>query len=517
MRMKDPKAIAMYLPQFYETEYNNLWWGKGFTDWVSMSRAKPLFYGHYQPRIPLGNNMYNLLEKKTMLWQAQLMKKYGIYGLCFYHYWFKNEKRVLELPAENLLQWKDVDIPFCFCWANESWVKSWSNVPMGNVWSSLLETENENTDGNGILLEQSYGNSDNWKNHLEYLIPFFKDERYIKIDNKPVFIIYRIDEITCIDEMLSCWNELVKKEGFDSIYIIGRNYSNKKIENLNADFAMEPILTIHEYYPNRFDETTRSEVAKYISYDELWKHTLERESLSEKTYWCGCVGYDSTPRRGRYGGVIFNNTPEKFKIYLTELIAKSAASNNEFFFINAWNEWGEGMYLEPDEKYQYGYLEAFTYAYNHYEDEKYKYMQVAKTEKKLLNQLREESGRYLREAKVLNQWLYNERNGNKMEKWLWNHGYHAVGVYGLGFIGKQIVAELERNSRIRIIGIDKNAEGIKMRIDIYTPEQKLPKIDIVIVSNMHLYNDIKKMMMEVGELDCEIKSLDMIVEMMKEI
>lgn len=518
MNTKKPKAIAMYLPQFYETDYNSAWWGDGFTDWVSMKNAEPLFKGHYQPRKPLNDYRYNLLEKETMMWQANLMHEYDVYGLCIYHYWFKDGQKVLELPAENLLSWKDIEMPYCFCWANESWVRSWSNVPVGNVWSSLLETSNEKDEEKSVLMQQDYGGINDWKNHFNYLLPFFKDDRYIKKDNKPIFLFYRIDEILCIDEMLECWNQWAQDEGLDGIYVIGRNYANKNIRRLNAEFAMEPILTTREYYPNRFENEIHSEIAKYISYDELWKHTLQREPYSNKTYWCGCVGYDSTPRRGKYGAVVYNNTPEKFKIYLTELMAKTAANENDFFFINAWNEWGEGMYLEPDEKNEYAYLEAFKYAYEHYEDEIYKYISKGKKdiqETSLIENLHREVGRYIQETKMLNQWLYNERSGYKMEEWLWVRGYHTVGVYGLGYLGKQLINELTRNSRIKIVGIDRNAAGIKMDIDIYEPSEVLPDMDIVIVSNMHIFDTIKETLQHA--VRCEIEPLNLILEKMNRV
>ena len=132
------KVIAMYLPQFHKVKENDEWWGDGFTDWVSARQAVPLFDDHYQPHIPQNRNYYDLTDKKTILWQAELMKKYGVDGVCMYHYWFKDGRKILEKPAENLLQWKDVNMPYCFCWANETWARSWSNIK-GNVWSNLSE------------------------------------------------------------------------------------------------------------------------------------------------------------------------------------------------------------------------------------------------------------------------------------------------------------------------------------------------------------------------------------------
>ena len=186
------KTIAMYLPQFHRVAENDAWWGEGFTDWSAMNRAKPLFDGHKQPKKPLNNYQYDLLEKETFLWQEQLMRAHGVYGFCFYHYWFKDGRRILEKPAENLLRWKEIQIPFCFSWANESWGRSWSNISNQNVWASAFEPK-ENRKGDGILLEQAYGNEEDWTEHFNYLLPFFQDPRYIKKGSQPVMLIYQQD------------------------------------------------------------------------------------------------------------------------------------------------------------------------------------------------------------------------------------------------------------------------------------------------------------------------------------
>ena len=150
------KIISMYLPQFHRVKENDEWWGEGFTEWTAAKQAHPLFENHYQPHIPLNQNYYDLLDKKTMQWQADLMKKYGIDGQCIYHYWFKNGRQILERPAENLLHWTDIDMPFFFCWANESWARTWSHLRNRTPWSTELEPKQKAGD-NGVLLEQQYG------------------------------------------------------------------------------------------------------------------------------------------------------------------------------------------------------------------------------------------------------------------------------------------------------------------------------------------------------------------------
>ena len=159
------KIIAFYLPQFHNIPENDEWWGDGFTEWVNVKKAKPLFDGHVQPKEPLNDNYYNLLDDNIKIWQAKIAKEYGVYGFCYYHYWF-NGKLLLEKPMEQMLNNKKIDIPFCISWANEPWTKAWVNEKK-------------------VLIPQSYGGVNEWKEHFDYLLPFFKDERYIKVHNKP--------------------------------------------------------------------------------------------------------------------------------------------------------------------------------------------------------------------------------------------------------------------------------------------------------------------------------------------
>ena len=192
------KIIAFYLPQFHAIPENDKWWGKGFTEWINVKKATPLFNGHYQPRVPLNKNYYNLLDGGTMAWQVELAKHYGIYGFCFYHYWF-NGHLLLEKPVENYLNNHELNLPFCICWANEHWTNGW------------VSKENK------ILIAQKYGGVAEWKKHFYYLLDFIKDPRYIKLDNKPLVIIYRPELIDSRNEMLDCWQELAINEGLSGL------------------------------------------------------------------------------------------------------------------------------------------------------------------------------------------------------------------------------------------------------------------------------------------------------------
>lgn len=191
------KIIAFYLPQFHDIPENDEWWGKGFTEWVNVKKAQPLYKGHEQPRIPMNENYYNLLDDNVKIWQANIAKEYGIYGFCYYHYWFGG-KLLLEKPMEQMLKNPKVDIPFCISWANEPWTKAWVNESK-------------------VLIPQFYGGKKEWKEHFDYLLPFFKDNRYIKEDNKPLFIIYRAEVIDCLNDMLDYWTELAQQNGFSGM------------------------------------------------------------------------------------------------------------------------------------------------------------------------------------------------------------------------------------------------------------------------------------------------------------
>ena len=346
------KIIAYFLPQFHEIKENNEWWGKGFTEWTNVKKGKKLFKGHNQPKVPLGNNYYDLSEKETMIWQTELAKKYGIDGFCYYHYWFSGRK-ILEKPAENLLKWKDINQNFCFCWANHDWRKTWNGT-------------------NEILIKQTYGDIEEWENHFQYLLPFFKDERYIKIDNKPVFMFFSSKNIEKNEKRVDYYNKRCRENGFDGIYIIeSLNLKNEKnhLKNSEAVVLREPsiawdkqnifIKILHQlkrkfrknylYFPSKYKFSSIAQ--KSLSYAKAFE--------SEKTIFLGSfTEWDSTTRHGRRGYIINHKNKEEFKDYLNAQFEIASKKKIEYIFMNAWNEWAEGMYLEPDEENKFYYLET---------------------------------------------------------------------------------------------------------------------------------------------------------------
>ena len=379
------RVIAFYLPQFHRTKENDKWWGEGFTEWTNVKKSKPLYPGHNQPRIPLNNNYYDLDNDfdKTMSWQIEIAKKYGVYGFCMYHYWFKDGKKILERPVEKFLNDKSKDIPFCICWANEPWTRTWSGQ------------------AKEVIMPQEYGDKEEWKQHFYYFLPFFKDERYIQQDGKPLLVIYRPELIKQLDEMISCWEELAKKEGLNGIYIVSqgstygtmRKTSNKvdafilyepghtqaefsvSRTNLVKDFFMNPRLFIEvegQKVKSQLGRMFKISNAKirttFLDYDAFWKHILNRKIDSNNLILGAFLDWDNSPRRKNKGARIFKgSSPEKFGRYFTQLCAKAEKETNfDMIFINAWNEWSEGTYLEPDTVNKYGYLEAIHSALKNY-------------------------------------------------------------------------------------------------------------------------------------------------------
>lgn len=361
------KIIAFYLPQFHEIPENNEWWGEHFTEWTNVRAAKPLYPGHSQPKLPYHNNFYCLLDKEVMAWQAGLAKKAGIYGFCFYHYWFKG-KQLLEKPVDHYLQWKDINQKYCLSWANESWKRTWSKAE-GNDWNELADKTSNKT-GPSMLMKQDYGTKEDWAKHFEYLLPFFLDSRYIYIDNKPVFLIYKPDKIPCLNAMITHWNELARKNGLDGVYVIGTNSKKEKHNKLDAMVMYEPAYTFANDMPYRYllKEKVRLYLQKYnihllktYHYNTIWKRMINRKvAVHKNTVYAGAfVNFDDTPRRGINGTMFRGVTPTLFSKYMKALIKKSKKElHKDYIFLTAWNEWAEGAYMEPDDQNKYEFLAA---------------------------------------------------------------------------------------------------------------------------------------------------------------
>ena len=353
------KVIAFYLPQYYTFPENDEWWGKGFTEWTNTRKATPQFKKHYQPRIPQGQNYYCLTDVDSIRWQIKIAKANGIYGFCFYHYWFKDGKQLLEKPVELFLNNKDLDMPFCLSWANEPWTRSWDG-------------ENK-----AIIMPQEYGDEREWAVHFDYLLPFFNDCRYLRIDGKPAFILYRPEIFPQFENMIRTWNELAIKNGLSGITWLIQSPS------WNADPANDsPMIDYKIMYEPGYTGNTQGKdadlalvLSKYVSklrrrislrnninrfsYKRFAECIVNRRVLSNKYIPGFFTDWDNTARRGKNANVFVGSNPAVFKKYLVKLILKAKNEyHKDYLFINAWNEWAEGCYLEPDEKYGDGYLNA---------------------------------------------------------------------------------------------------------------------------------------------------------------
>jgi len=345
------KILAFYLPQFHEIPENNEWWGKGFTDWTNVKKAKPLFEGHQQPREPLNNNYYNLSDVEVMKWQSKIAQEHGIYGFCYYHYWF-NGKLLLEKPLENMLQDKEVTIPFCFSWANEPWARTWDGQNLN------------------VLMAQEYGSEKEWKEHFDYLLQFFKDERYIKVDNKPMLLIYRTENIPNVNKMYDYWEKIAVQNGFNGIYLVETLNSFQNVplvQKSSAVVEFEPMYTVNKFISIKqkiIDKINSLIFYKGITtrnYDYIWNLIINREYQTfekRKTFLGSFVNWDNTARKGIKGLVFKGMSSTKFKYYFARQVEKAKQNYSEYIFINAWNEWAEGTYLEPDKKHGHEYLKA---------------------------------------------------------------------------------------------------------------------------------------------------------------
>ena len=353
------KAICMYLPQYHTFPENDEWWGRGYTEWTAVKSAEPLFAGHIQPRVPLEHRYYDLVNEAvtTFTWQASLAKEYGIYGFSFYQYYFRGTQ-LMERPLEILREHPEIDLKYCICWANETWTRTWYGL------------------ADQILMQQEYGEEDDWHNHFEYLLHFFKDERYIKVNNRPLFQIYRTFDIAELARMKELFDGWAKEAGFDGIYLVGGKTAGEQEKRsgiLDGFYYFEPGYTLkHDFGPAHRLSYEASVFGRMLLNRFLKVKKLERKIPAEWIYsaiekreyakneFPGLIpNWDNTPRR-KYKGLVYTGTnPARFEQVLGTLAKKVNKEDREdFVFINAWNEWGEGAVMEPDEADGYGYLEA---------------------------------------------------------------------------------------------------------------------------------------------------------------
>jgi lipopolysaccharide biosynthesis protein len=341
------KLIAFYLPQYHPIPENDFWWGKGFTEWANVAKARPLFTGHYQPRLPADLGFYDLRVPEIREQQAQLARDYGIYGFCYYYYWF-NGRRLLERPLEEMIRSKRPEFPFCICWANESWTRTWDGR------------------SKNVLIPQVHTPESDMRFILDVL-PILEDERYIRIHNRPLLLVYRTELFPDIHRTVDAWRHAAAQRGINLYLCCVESFAAVHPAEIGFDAACEfppnglGIDSEHNLHldfnlPHR--ETFSGRIYQYA---KLIRFLESRLDPPYKRFHGVLPSWDNTPRAGSRGQFILNTTPDLFRHLLSSAIRRTKQrfeEEEQIVFINAWNEWAEGAYLEPDAVYGHGFLES---------------------------------------------------------------------------------------------------------------------------------------------------------------
>lgn len=353
------KAIAIYLPQFHPTPENDAWWGKGFTEWTNVTKAKPLFGKHYQPRLPTHLGFYDLRSIETIEDQAVLAAANGVYGFSFYHYWFHG-KRILHEPIDLILQTKKPDFPFLLFWANESWSRRW------------LGEERD------VLIKQEYSEEDDL-NHINWLCDeVFSDPRYIRVNDKPVFVIYRPNDFPDCAKTMRTFREVAQRKGYKGLFLIGNNsHTLKDPAPFDRVLNFEPQLGMlkkafedkwsYQRWRNNYSKfRINSGTLKVYDYKEV-KAQMKARKLPYPFLPCPFVGWDNTARRGDKGIMIVNEDAAEFEASLrwAREVVRDYPEEEQLIFINAWNEWAEGNHLEPCIKHGSAFLDSVRKVFKH--------------------------------------------------------------------------------------------------------------------------------------------------------
>jgi lipopolysaccharide biosynthesis protein len=348
------KIIAFYLPQFHPIPENDLWWGKGFTEWTNVGKAKPLFKGHYQPKVPTDLGYYDLRLPESRQAQVDLAKEYGIYGFCYWHYWFGNGKRLLETPFNEVLRLGKPDFPFCLAWANHSW-KDKQFKKGGN---------------DKLLIKQEYPGEQDIIGHFNTLLPAFKDLRYIRVRNKPIFMIYNPGNIPEVRNFIRIWQKLAQQNGLDGIHFVAHLNDKSEIQtyrtkgfdgivvNSNSDYFKANFSLVHRAYLKLMRVIFKK--AKILDFRIVSSYHIIEENSLGYCYPCVISNWDHSPRSGRSGYIQINATPKILKRNMLRAlkVIKNKEEEDKIIFLKSWNEWAEGNYVEPCLKYGRGYLTA---------------------------------------------------------------------------------------------------------------------------------------------------------------
>lgn len=361
------RVIAFYLPQFHPTPENDEWWGKGFTEWANVSKAKPLFKGHYQPHFPADLGYYDLRVPEVREAQAEMARAHGIEGFCYWHYWFGNGRRILERVFNEVLESGKPDFPFCLGWANESWTGVWHGNP------------------GSTLIQQTYPGEEDHKRHFDFLLRAFADPRYIRVHGKPVFMIYNPQALPDCPRVIDLWRNMADRAGLPGLHFVAHCSVRRGLSKPGYDPSV-----------NGFDAYTSDTVGlwancrpvrmgarlfkcvegmrgvkrvqallnpgpdKVFLYRDAIEKMILQPTSKAQYYPMAMPNWDNTPRSGVRGWVLHESSPELFRVHLKQVLGQVAKRDPQtrIVFLKSWNEWAEGNYLEPDKKTGHGYLEV---------------------------------------------------------------------------------------------------------------------------------------------------------------
>lgn len=379
--MNKARIIALYLPQFHPIPENDKWWGPGFTEWTNVAKAKPLFCGHVQPRIPADLGFYDLRLAETREQQAMLAREAGIEGFCYYHYWFGGGRQLLERPFNEVVASGKPDFPFCICWANHTWSnKTWNR-------KSAMQQDS-------VLMEQTYPGTEDDIAHFNSLLPAFRDPRYMTVDGKLIFVIYDPLKFINIERFIETWRKLAEKNGLPGFHFVGMTPSTltlrvaadgsrqRVMPNLKSsakifkdvlDLGFDSVNSFGKRRGEMLYEGKWKNLAKTIlrhvglptgsiryDYERTVCNYFAPEDSWENVYPTILPQWDRTPRVSSWDGVYVNATPEKFEKHIRQALEliKDKSPEHRILFLKSWNEWGEGNYVEPDLQWGHGFLDA---------------------------------------------------------------------------------------------------------------------------------------------------------------
>lgn len=348
--MSKPRLIAFYLPQYYPTKENDEWWQKGFTEWTNVGNAKPLFHGHDQPRVPADLGYYDLRLPEVRIQQAEMAREAGIEGFCYWHYWFAGQ-RLLDRVFSEVVESGNPNFPFCLCWANHSWYqKTW-----------------DPTKPDKLLIEQTYPGESDYINHFNAMLSAFKDPRYIRIDGKLLFGVYSPMDVPDFNLFKTTWNRLAIENGLEGFYFFGFTYNNDEKDTL-LDRGYDSVVIDNIKYTQDvkngwkvfFGRLKRKlfHIPLQIRYKDYVKTFLSLYKPNECVHPCILPNFDHSPRSQKKGFIIVGHHPRLWKELCDKLFVKIKGRKNNLVFLKAWNEWGEGNYLEPDLTFGKGFLKA---------------------------------------------------------------------------------------------------------------------------------------------------------------